>query len=222
MPIRAFPDPKEANSEGLIAVGGDLHPDSLLLAYRLGIFPWPMPGLPLLWFSPPKRAILRMNQIHIPKSLAKIVKKSPYQFTIDRAFGEVIRGCARVPRREGDVTWITPGMIQAYERFHQLGFAHSFEVWDGKQLVGGLYGVEVDGIFAGESMFRTVANASKLAVLHCIEFLKSQKIPWMDIQVMSPHMKVLGAEELTRDDFLALLEKTRQPARQLLWPQSGT
>ena len=215
MAIESFPDPTSADENGLLAVGGDLEPESLLQAYRLGIFPWPMPGLPLLWFCPEERAILRMEKFHIPRSLQQVLKKMPYRVTIDHAFEKVIQGCAKVPRREGNMTWITSEMIHAYSEFHKLGFAHSFEVWENEHLVGGLYGVSVDGVFSGESMFRLQPNASKIAIVHLVEFLKSRDVKWMDIQVMSPHMHALGAENVTRQDFLKLLAESRIPGKKL-------
>lgn len=215
MAIQEFPDPNLADENGVLAVGGDLEPDSLVLAYRKGIFPWPMPGYPLLWFSPEERAILRFSKFHVARSLHRVLKKTTFRVTQDLAFDKVIQACAKVPRKEGNMTWITPPMIRAYVNFHKLGFAHSIEVWDGERLVGGCYGVAVDGVFSGESMFRTEPNASKVAIVHMIEHLKKQGLEWMDIQVLTPHMQAMGAEVVSRAEFLKLLSQSQKPGKKL-------
>jgi len=195
---------------GIVALGGDLHVESLLLAYRSGIFPWPMEGLPLTWVCPPMRAILDFSELHIPRSLARERARTSLTFTIDRDFPTVIAACASVYRPDQPGTWITHGMLHAYRRFHEHGYAHSVEVWDGDELVGGLYGVAVDGAYAGESMFHRRPNASKLALLFLIDHLRSQGLDWIDIQVMTPHMEVLGAREIPRNQFLARLADTHR------------
>jgi leucyl/phenylalanyl-tRNA--protein transferase len=210
MPVLRFPDPRSANSDGIVAVGGDLHPDSLLMAYRLGIFPWPVEGLPLLWFCPDQRAILEFTELHVPRSLARARRQSQLRFSIDEAFPEVIRACAGAPRPEQDGTWITREVITAYIRFHRLGYAHSVEAWDGQRLVGGIYGVEIDGAFAAESMFYREPNASKLALLRLVEHLQARGLDWLDVQVMTPHMARLGAKEIEREEFLEKLGQTRR------------
>ncbi len=210
MPIARFPDLKHATPDGIIALGGDLHPDSLLLAYRQGIFPWPMDGLPLTWVSPPMRAILEFSELHIPRSLAKERLRTPFTITIDRDFPSVIESCARIRRPDQPGTWITERMLRAYLRFHRLGYAHSVEVWEGTELVGGLYGVAVDGVYAGESMFHRRPNASKLALLALIDHLKERGLGWIDIQMMTPHMEMLGAREIPRDEFLRKLAAARE------------
>ncbi len=215
MAIERFPDPAAADENGLLAVGGDLDAESLLLAYRSGIFPWPMPGLPLLWFCPAERAVLKFAKFHVARSLQRVLKKMPYRVTMDQDFEQVILACSKMPRREGNMTWITQEMIRGYTQFHKLGFAHSVEVWEGETLVGGAYGVAIDGVFSGESMFRTKANASKVAIVHLVEFLKARGLAWMDIQVMTPHMQAMGAEVLSRDEFLSLLTQSRQPGKKL-------
>jgi len=209
VPVVAFPDPRSANAEGIVAAGGDLHPESLLLAYRQGIFPWPVEGLPLLWFCPAERGVLQFSELHIPRSLARARRSTTLRFTIDAAFVDVIRACAtsRRPGQEG--TWITPAVISAYVRFHRLGYAHSVEAWQGERLVGGVYGVDVDGAFAAESMFYREPNASKLALLYLIDHLQSRGLDWLDIQVLTPHLARLGARTVTRDAFLEKLERTR-------------
>jgi leucyl/phenylalanyl-tRNA---protein transferase len=215
MPVVQFPDPRSANSDGIVAVGGDLHPQSLLLAYRQGIFPWPVQGLPLLWFCPAERGVLEFAQLHIPRSLARARRVTKLRFTIDRAFGQVIRACATRPRPSQDGTWITPDVISAYMRFHQLGHAHSVEAWSGRRLVGGMYGVDVDGAFAAESMFYREPNASKLVLLHLIDHLQTRGLDWLDIQVLSPHLARLGAKAVRRDEFLKKLQETRARRLQL-------
>lgn len=195
-----------------MAFGGDLHPESLRLAYRQGIFPWPMetPGgkpLPLTWFSPNPRAILDFSELHIPRSLERARKRCTWRFTQNQAFEAVIRACARTPRPGQKGTWINSEMLQAYVRFHHEGCAHSVEVWEGETLVGGIYGVDVDGAFAGESMFHLQPNASKLALLHLVDLLRQCGREWMDIQMMTPHLESLGAREISRDEFLEKLAR---------------
>jgi leucyl/phenylalanyl-tRNA--protein transferase len=220
MPVREFPDPRSANADGIVAVGGDLHPESLLLAYRQGIFPWPVEGVPLLWFCPAERSVLAFADLHIPRSLARARTHTTLRFTLDEAFAEVIRACAATPRPGQNGTWITAEVIAAYVRFHRLGHAHSVEAWHGARLVGGVYGVDVDGAFAAESMFYDEPNASKLALLHLIERLQARGLDWLDTQVMTPHVARLGARMIPRDEFLDQLRRTR--ARGLhIFPRSG-
>jgi leucyl/phenylalanyl-tRNA--protein transferase len=212
MPIVGFPDPSHATPDGLLAVGGDLHPDSLRLAYSCGIFPWPQPGLPLLWFCPHPRAILEFDRLHISRSLRYLRRhalRKGWTFTIDRAFADVIRLCACVPRPDQRGTWITPQIRAAYLEFHRLGHAHSVEAWRDGQLVGGIYGVDAGGAFAGESMFHLESNASNLALLHLIDHLRARGLDWMDIQVLTPHLESFGAREIARSEFLKRLDATR-------------
>jgi leucyl/phenylalanyl-tRNA--protein transferase len=219
MPIVEFPDPRSADSEGIVGVGGDLHPQSLLLAYRQGIFPWPVEGMPLLWFSPAQRAILVFDELHVPRSLGRARRQAGLRFSIDSAFAAVIRACADTPRPGQDGTWITAAVVSAYVRFHRLGYAHSVEVWDGRRLVGGIYGVDIDGAFAAESMFYREANASKLALLYLIEHLRSAGLDWMDVQVQTPHLTRLGARLVDREEFLARLQRTRARGLQPFAPR---
>jgi leucyl/phenylalanyl-tRNA---protein transferase len=215
MPVIAFPDPRTANSDGIVAVGGDLHPETLLLAYRQGIFPWPVRGLPLLWFCPAERAVLEFQDLHLPRSLVRAQRRTNLRFTIDTAFSQVISACAETSRPAQDGTWITPQIIRAYTRLHAMGVTHSVEAWDGDCLVSGIYGVEVDGAFAAESMFYRQANASKLALLHLIAHLQARGLDWLDIQVMTPHLARLGAKTLSRDVFLDKLRRTRERSLRL-------
>ena len=209
---KIFPDPRSAGPDGLVAVGGHLDPEILLQAYRQGIFRFPM-----TWFCPEERAILNFSDLHISKSLRRIQKKKPFVLTVDRAFNRVIKNCATVrrPDQKGSqnstqhLTWITSDILRAYQEFHELGYAHSVEVWDGERLVGGVYGVDVDGVFSAESMFHLVPNASKLALLRLIGLLDSRGTDWMDIQVMTPHLQALGAKSIPRDQFLKQLAQTQ-------------
>jgi len=215
MPVVEFPDPRSANSDGIVAVGGDLHPQSLLLAYRQGIFPWPVEGMPLLWFCPAERGVLEFSELHLPRSLAAAHRRTRLRFSIDAAFSDVIHACASSKRPEQEGTWITPEVIAAYVRFHRLGYAHSVEAWHADRLVGGIYGVDVGGAFAAESMFYREPNASKLALLHLIEHLGSRGLDWIDIQVLTPHLSRLGAKTIGRNEFLKKLRQTRARRLQL-------
>jgi leucyl/phenylalanyl-tRNA---protein transferase len=211
MPIAEFPDPRDADDNGIVAIGGDLHPDSLRLAYGSGIFPWPHQGLPLLWFSPPQRAILQFDRLHVPSRLARLRRQCGLTFTIDRVFQDVIRACGATPRPGQRGTWITRAMIAGYTAAHQQGFVHSVEAWNGDgELVGGLYGVDCSGVFAGESMFYRTPSASKLALLHLIDHLAGRGATWIDIQTMTPHFEVLGAGEIPREEYLGRLKSAQE------------
>ena len=199
-----FPDPRYAPSD-VVAIGEDLRVETLREAYRKGIFPWPHEELPLPWFSPRRRGVLFFDELRVGRSLRKAQKRAPYRFTIDAAFGRVIRRCAAVERPEQDGTWIEPRIIAAYERFHAAGDAHSIEAWEGDELVGGVYGVDAGGVFTGESMFHLRPNASKLALLFLIDELRGRGAILLDCQVITPHMEVLGAREISRGRFLDLL-----------------
>jgi leucyl/phenylalanyl-tRNA--protein transferase len=185
--------------------------ENLKDAYRQGIFPWEIEGLPLPWFCPEKRAVLEFAELHIPHSLQKEQQKTKFTFTINKAFPRVIENCAKAKRTHESGTWITKEFIDSYTKFHEAGGAHSVEVWDDHagELVGGLYGVDAGGVFCGESMFHKASNASKLALLFLIEHLKSRGASWLDVQVMTPHFKVLGAKEILREFFLDKLKKTQ-------------
>ena len=201
--MTVFPDPRTARGD-IIAIGEDLSPDTLRDAYRHGIFPWPHHELPLPWFSPRRRAVIFFDELHVGRSLRRSMKRSPFRFTIDRAFEAVIRACSTVPRADQG-TWIGPEIIGAYTRLHHEGVVHSAELWDGTELVGGLYGVDAGGAFTGESMFHYRTDASKMALVHLIEHLRARGAKWLDIQIMSPHMRALGAREIPRAKFLDLL-----------------
>ncbi len=208
MALIRFPDPEFAAVEGIVVVGGALNAANLLGAYRRGIFPWPVDGWPLPWFCPEERAILEFKDLHVPRSLRREQKRGRFRLTIDKDFRGVIEACAKVRRKEEDGTWITPEMIRAYSELHALGHAHSIEAWEDERLVGGIYGVDGGGAFAGESMFFLQPNASKLALLFLVEHLRERGLDWLDIQVMTPHMRVFGAREISRREFLRRLEAT--------------
>jgi len=195
--------------DDIVAVGGDLKLDTLVRAYAHGVFPWPVEGLPLLWFCPRERAILAFDDLHVARSLARARAHTTLRFTVDADFDGVIRACATTPRPAQDGTWITPDIMDAYARLHDAGVAHSVEAWDGDDLAGGVYGVDAGGAFAAESMFHRVSNASKLALLHLIEHLRGRGLDWIDVQVMTPHLARLGARTLPRAEFLRRLARTR-------------
>ena len=188
-------------------MNGNLSPGVLLSAYRQGIFPWYDDESPILWWSPDPRFILTPEDLHVPKSLRKDLRKNRFSVTVDQAFPDVIRECARVPRREQDGTWIVPEMEQAYKRLHNLGFAHSVEVWQDEELVGGLYGVSLGRAFFGESMFSLASNASKTAFVLFVLALREKGFGLMDCQVYTEHLSQFGAYEVSRSDFLQLLQE---------------
>jgi len=209
MAVANFPDPREATPDGIVAVGGRPEPELLAEAYARGIFPWPVEGYPLLWFSPAERGVLFFEELHVPRSLARERRRTRLTFTVDRAFERVIRACAEVSRAHEKGTWITRDMIRGYCESHRLGRAHSVEAWEEGELVGGVYGVDAGGAFAGESMFRLRPNASKLALLHLIDHLRARGLDWLDVQVLTPHVEALGARLIPREEFLELLARTR-------------
>jgi len=197
-------------SKDIVSFGDELTVENLTSAYKLGIFPWHVEGLPLPWYCPEKRAILEFADLHIPRSLERTRRKNPYTFTIDKKFGEVIRTCSAMRRPDQTGTWITDDFIDAYSQLHKAGIAHSIEAWDENgALVGGLYGVDAGGAFCGESMFHTSPNASKLALLFLIDHLRERGAEWIDAQVMTPHIKALGAREIRRKEFLQKLKATQ-------------
>lgn len=210
MVVPKFPAVESADESGVLAIGGDLELETLLLAYKSGIFPWPDPAEDfLLWFSPPQRAILDFTQFKVPKRLRQDLKKNQFHFTVDHCFEKVIQACAESRNRKGQQgTWIINEMILAYTTLHKAGFAHSFETWNSEnQLVGGLYGVLIDKMFAGESMFYKETNASKFALIHTVEYLKKLGIFWMDIQMLTPLLKNFGAKEISRHEYMKKLKE---------------
>jgi leucyl/phenylalanyl-tRNA---protein transferase len=212
-----FPPPEEAE-DGLLAVGGDLSPERLVLAYSQGIFPWYERGQPILWHSPDPRMVLLAPERHVPKSLAKVMRRAPYRLTLDQAFADVIAACARTPRPGQRTTWITPAMKRAYVALHERGLAHSVEAWEGEKLVGGLYGVSLGSAFFGESMFAHAADASKVAFATLCAQLERWEIPLVDCQVHTPHLARFGASEWPRRRYLrALREAVRAQTRTGPW-----
>ncbi len=203
-----FIDPARA-VDGIVAIGGPLTTTNLLRAYCRGIFPWPTDDF-VPWCCPEERGILDFNELHIPRRLARTRQKSSFHFTIDRSFPEVINHCATVKRKHETGTWITRQMIRAYCELHRQGHAHSVEVWEGSELVGGLYGVDACGSFSGESMFALRSNASKFALLFLIEHLMERGLDWIDIQMVTPHMEALGGKAVSRAYFLAKLAATQK------------
>ena len=196
-----MPDPRAALPSGLLAGGGDLEPGTILAAYRAGIFPWPDATGTLYWWSPDPRAVLPLDGMHVSHSLRRTLRRGRLTITTDRAFADVIAGCAD----RADGTWITPEMLVAYTRLHELGWAHSVEVWDGDRLAGGLYGVAVGGLFAAESMFHRVRDASKMALVALVEHLLSRGLALLDVQLRTPHLASLGVVEVPRVEYLRRL-----------------
>ncbi|MCT2530987.1 leucyl/phenylalanyl-tRNA--protein transferase [SAR92 clade bacterium H921] len=215
-----FPDPCTAAEEpdGLLAVGGNLFPTTVIDAYRQGIFPWYSDDDPILWWSPAIRCVIRPEQFHLSKSLRKCMRQNDYRVTTDTAFKQVIEACA-APRENELGTWIVPEMIDAYCAMHQLEQAHSIEVWEGEKLVGGIYGVAVGGIFCGESMFSGVTNGSKIAMAYLCRCLCTVGFRLLDCQIVNPHLLSLGAQSIDRGNFLDLLYGCRD--QDLGWPETG-
>lgn len=194
--------PEAADEFGLVSMDGDLEPDTLLEAYRSGVFPWYDESLPICWWSPDPRAIIELDAFHVSDRLQRTIRSGRFRVTMNQNFGSVIRGCADRPE-EG--TWITPEMLAAYTRLHELGHAHSVEAWTGNELSGGVYGVAIGGFFAAESMFRRRSDASKVALAALVQRLKDRRFQLLDIQFVTPHTKRLGAIEIPRDAYLRRL-----------------
>ncbi len=203
-----FPEASTAGEEGLLAVGGDLSPQRLLLAYHSGIFPWFESGEPILWWSPDPRMVLFPDRLKVSKSLSKTIRKQEFKVTVNEQFEEVITHCARIQRKGQRGTWIGPEMIEAYSQLHQLGYAHSVEVWKNKALVGGLYGIDLPDykIFCGESMFSKVSDASKVGFVFWVYTLLKRHYRLIDCQLYTEHLASLGAEEISREEFLEFLK----------------
>ncbi|WP_051328194.1 leucyl/phenylalanyl-tRNA--protein transferase [Desulfatirhabdium butyrativorans] len=201
-----FPPPHDADSDGLLAVGGDLRPRRLLEAYRKGIFPWYTDDQPILWWSPDPRLVLFPDGLHISRSLGKALRRNIFTVSMDTCFAQVIHLCGTVRSDNGEGTWITSEMEDAYCRLHRMGFAHSVEVWQGDRLVGGLYGVSLGKAFFGESMFSLERDASKVALVSLVDFVRHHGFDWIDCQVPTQHMLRMGAVEMPRSQFLSLLD----------------
>ena len=203
-----FPPADNANAEGLLAVGGDLSPERLLLAYRSGIFPWFNEDSLILWWSPDPRMVLFPQKIKISKSMRQIMSGTRFILTRNRCFKEVMEACAEITRKGQEGTWITNSMKEAYLRLHELGFARSYEVWQDKELVGGLYGIDLGHVFCGESMFSKATNASKFAFIQLAKDLEEKNYKLIDCQLYTKHLESLGAEEIPRKEFLKLLQNS--------------
>ncbi|MDC8002198.1 leucyl/phenylalanyl-tRNA--protein transferase [Aequorivita todarodis] len=202
-----FPNPKEATEDGLLAIGGDLSVERLLLAYHSGIFPWFEEDQPILWWSPDPRMVLLSENFKVSKSLQRTLNRKKFKITFNKNFEEVIKNCATVPRKGQAGTWITAKMQQAYIALHKAGHAISIEVWENDNLVGGLYGVDLPHkkVFCGESMFSLVSDASKVAFYYLSEYVKSKDYKFIDCQIYNEHLESLGAEEIGRGEFLRRL-----------------
>lgn len=197
-----FPPASYASPDGVLAIGGDLSPQRLELAYRSGIFPWYSDGEPIIWFSPDPRMILFPEKLKVSKSMQQIIRSEKYTITFNTSFSEVISNCKTITRKDQTSTWITQEMQEAYIKLHELGIARSVEVWRDKELVGGLYGVDLGTIFSGESMFSKEPNTSKLAFIYLVEKLKKEQYKILDCQIYNRHLASLGAEEISRKEFL--------------------
>lgn len=202
-----FPPVQYADESGLLAIGGDLSSERLLLAYKNGIFPWYNEGEPIIWYSPDPRMVLFPPKIKISKSMKQLLKKGNFRVTYNQNFEAVISQCKTIPRKGQKGTWITYEMQQAYIKLHKQGFAKSVEVWMDNHLVGGLYGIDLGNVFCGESMFSKVSNASKIAFIYLAEKLEEEKYTLIDCQVYNTHLESLGAEEISRNEFLKYLKK---------------
>lgn len=201
-----FPPVHLADEYGRIAVGGDLSIERLILAYRQGIFPWYSEGEPIIWYSPDPRLVLFPRDLHISKSMNKVLQKGEFKITFDRCFGDVMKACGKTYRLgQMGLTWITNDMLTAYKNLHKAGIAHSVEAWKNGELVGGLYGLSIGKCFFGESMFAYTSNASKVAFITLVQKLQEQDFKIIDCQVYTPHLASLGAIEMDREDFLELL-----------------
>jgi leucyl/phenylalanyl-tRNA--protein transferase len=203
----AFPDVESASYDGILAIGGDLQPERLILAYKSGIFPWYNQDEPIIWYSPEKRMVLFPEDLKISKSMRQLMRKNEFKITWNKAFDKVIEACQKSPRKDQDGTWITNDMKEAYIKLHELGFAKSIEVWKDKELVGGLYGIDLGHVFCGESMFSKTSNTSKLAFIHLVQSLEKKNYKLIDCQVYNEHLESLGAKEISRQEFMGYLRK---------------
>lgn len=217
-----FPSPQLARKEGLLAVGGDLSQDRLLLAYKMGIFPWYSEDEPIMWWSPDPRLVLYPSEFRISRSLKKTVKKQRFELTVDEAFQRVINACARSRTQADEGTWIVAEMIDAYYRLHESGLAHSIEAWQNGKLAGGLYGVSLGKCFFGESMFTRVTDASKVALVALVEHLQALEFDLIDCQISTPHLLSFGAREIPRARFLReLAHALKSPTLKGKWSFSA-
>ncbi|MGA9637652.1 leucyl/phenylalanyl-tRNA--protein transferase [Flavobacterium sp.] len=200
-----FPSVSQANQDGIVAIGGDLSPERLQLAYNSGIFPWFEEGDPIIWWSPNPRMVLFLQDLKVSKSMRNILNRDLFTVTFNKDFRAVISNCQKIKRDGENGTWITNDMIEAYVRLHELGIAKSVEVWQEGELVGGLYGVDMGHVFCGESMFSKVSNASKVAFITLVNQLKTEDYKLLDCQVYNPHLESLGCYEIEREEFIKIL-----------------
>jgi leucyl/phenylalanyl-tRNA--protein transferase len=207
LPVFPNPDQAATDPDGLLAVGGNLQPETLLTAYNQGIFPWYNQNDPIMWWSPSERCVIQPQRLHISRSLKKYMARGKFAISRNSAFVEVIKACAN--RENGDETWITSDMIEAYTKLHQLGHAHSLEVWDGDSLIGGIYGLEIGRIFCGESMFSRAKNGSKIALVYLCQHMINRGFKLLDCQLVNPHLMSMGAESIPRNTFLSMLYNYR-------------
>lgn len=201
-----FPPVDEASYDGILAVGGDLSIDRLLLAYNNGIFPWFDADDPILWWSPSERMVVDPNNYKVSKSLRNTINRNIFEVTFNKDFKSVIENCQQIDRKGQDGTWISSDIIESYTKLHELGKAKSVEVWQNNELVGGLYGIDLGHVFCGESMFSKVPNASKVAFVKLIEYLKDNNYKLLDCQVHNDHLEKLGAFEISRESFMKILK----------------
>jgi leucyl/phenylalanyl-tRNA--protein transferase len=201
-----FPPVDQANRDGILAIGGDLSPERLQLAYKSGVFPWFEDGEPIMWWSPNPRMVLFLDELIVSKSMRNILNRNSFKVTFNQNFRDVISNCQNIERDGQNGTWITNDMIEAYCKMHELGIAKSVEVWQDEVLVGGLYGIDLGHIFCGESMFSKVSNASKVAFITLVHQLKVENYKLLDCQVYNPHLESLGCREIERVDFMKILK----------------
>ncbi len=216
-----FPPPDFAEKDGLLAIGGDLSPERLVLAYSNGIFPWFSEGDPILWWSPSPRLIIFPHEFKIPRRLSRQMRQKEFSITMDKAFRQVITACATVDKRQKKGTWITADMIAAYSLLHDLGYGHSVECWQDEELAGGLYGISLGGTFFGESMFSRKSNASKIGLVHLVKKLAEWDFDLIDCQMKTAHLMQFGAREIPGAEFRKILAKSiSRPTRRGIWQHS--
>ncbi|MCI5064629.1 leucyl/phenylalanyl-tRNA--protein transferase [bacterium] len=219
MVISRFPPTHLSDEHGLLAVGGDVEVDSLLLAYRSGIFPWPLREDVLTWFAPPERAVLEGEHLLISRSLKRFLRQHRYTIALNQNFEQVVKCCQQATnRRDQQGTWITDELVAGYVALHRAGYAHSVECYDGEALVGGLYGVSIGETFAGESMFHHVDNASKLCLCFLLDWVTKAGVPWIDCQVLTPLTESFGAREVPREEFEEMLREQLRKGEKKLFP----
>ncbi len=201
-----FPDVDDADKSGVLAFGGDLSPERLMLAYKSGIFPWFNIDEPIIWWAPNPRMVLFLDEIIVSKSMRNVIKKNIFKLTFNQNFREVITNCQKINRKDQHGSWITNDLIEAYCSLNDLGFAKSMEVWQNNEIVGGLYGIDLGHVFCGESMFSKVSNASKFAFINLVNHLKSKNYQLLDCQIHNEHLESLGCREISRDEFMKILK----------------